>query len=62
MMDVVISLAPTSMVICSKVNSQINLEYLMFNISYLSKLWGQGRIFFFKNLNARIDVFYEIEQ
>ena len=37
MMDVVISLTPTSMMIYSKVNFQINLEHLMFNMSCLGK-------------------------
>ena len=37
MINVVIILNPTLMMIYSKVNLQINSEYVMFNISYLGK-------------------------
>ena len=37
MINIVISQTPTLMMIYSKVNLQINSEYVMFNISYLGK-------------------------
>ena len=60
MINSVISLTLTSMMIYSKVNLQVNSEYLMFNISYLSKSGDYGHNFLI--LKVRIDVFYKKEQ